>query len=50
VNIANGVVIVSGLVIGYWLVSAFLPNRDGDVDAPPEPMDGIPPDDETPPK
>ena len=41
---SEGVVIVSGLVIGYWLISAFLPSRhDDDTNAPPDTMDGLPP-------
>lgn len=36
-------VIVSGLAIGWWLVSVFLPNARKDDDAPHDTGDGLPP-------
>jgi DnaJ like chaperone protein len=39
----EGAAIVSGLAIGYWLVSVFLPSLRDDPDAPPDTGDGLPP-------
>jgi len=42
-NFTEIAVIVSGLAIGWWLVSVFLPNVRKDGDAPHDTADGLPP-------